>query len=521
MPNIETFTNKVEAPRADSAGSEAYEQLGRHVEASFAQAGNEIGGGINSIGKDIEQHEEIQDSAANSKAGAAAFLALSNRLNQASADAASDPDNADKHFNDFQQTMEDTIGAIGNDATTDTGRSNAERIQNTLRDEFTRQSIGARSAVDGHAVLTSLQQTQNTLTQAVSNNPELLPSVSAFLDQSLKDQLNSHNLRPEESARITAEMGDPAQKNLAGAAFDTMAQRNPQAALDALHGGAFAKYFNADEIKSSENYANAQLKAKETGDKAAVEAQKKADTDKFKADSSQLIGSFIQQDGSMRIPPGAPQQIIKLSLQPGAEPGEIRSLADMTKTVLKDQQKGNIARTDAPTYDSFNKKMLDGNLSDQEIYQARADGQLSDKDTSYFLKGTRTLAADPAQKDAEKQFNTWAQAQKPAFTHSNSLLGGNDPAGAARFNQFYQDAHSRFQQAYQTKGDWQGLLKQGSPGYLGSIAPQYMSNKKGASTPPPPHFTSDADVSAFLAQTKNAGVPFIGPDGKQYYTKGR
>lgn len=521
MPNIETYQNKIEAPRADSAGSEAFEMEGRHIEASYAQAGHDIGGGIQAIGADVEKHEEIQDSASNSKAGAAAFLSLSNQLNDASSKAAADPDSADKHFDGFNQSMEDTIGSIGNDATTDSGRANAERIQNTLRDEFTRQSIGARSAVDGQAVISSLRQTQNTLTQAVSNNPSLLDSTSAYLKQTLQDQLAAHSLRPEESARISAEIGDQAQKALGEAAFTTMAQNNPQAALDALHGGKFANYFNAEDIKVAENYANAQVRAKTENDKAVTEAQKKQDTEEFKTAASQLVGSFVQSDGSLRIPPGGPQQIIKMSLMPGAEPGEIRSLADMTKSVLKDQEKGNVARTDAPTYESFSKKMLDNNLSAQEVYQARADGQLSDKDTGFFLRGMKNLEADPALKDAEKQFNTWAQAQKPAFTHSDNLFGGTDPAGAAKFNQFYQDAHARFQQTYQSKGDWSGLLKQGNPSYLGSIAPQYMTNKKGSGGPPPPHFTSDADVNAFLAKTKNSGVPFIGPDGKQYFTKGR
>lgn len=520
MPNIRTYESDTRAPTADQAGSEAYEIEGRHIEGAYATAGNSIGGGLKQLGGEIQQHDEMQDTSTNSVQGASAFADLSTKLSQASAAAAADPSNAEKHFSDFQQAMEDTIGGIGQDSSTTQGKENAERIQNTLREEFTRQTMGAQSLVQGQVVSNNLVQTKNNIAQAVSNNPTLLSSGIAMLQGTLEDQLKAHNLTPEENTRIRNEYGAPAAKDLGVAAFHTMAQNNPDAAVGALKSGQFAGMFSGAEIDTLTGYANAQSRAQTTAQKAAQEQQKQVDKDQFRQTTSALVGSFIQPDGSLAIPPDAPQQIIKASIMPGAEPGEIRSLADMTKTILADQEKGVKAVTDPETFASFGPKMLNGTLSAQDVYNARNNGMLSDKDTSYFLSGMKNLEADPARKAAEKQFSDWANAQKPAFTKGSGLLGIADPHGTEKFNQFQQAAHAQFDQAYISKGDWQGLLSAKNPSYLGKQASQYMQNVKGASLPAPPRFATDADANAFVAKTKAGGVPFIGPDGKQYYTKG-
>jgi hypothetical protein len=520
MPQIKTYDSDVRAPLASQAGSEAYEIEGRHVESAYAQAGNAIGGGLKTVGEEIQQHQEMQDTSSNSVAGAAAMADLSTKLQQSSAAAAADPANAQKHFQDFQSAMEDTISKIGTDNDTTAGQKNAERIQNTLREEFTRQSMGAQSIVAGQQVKTNLDTMSNTLAQAVSNNPTLLETGIAMLHGSVEDQLKAHNLSPEENARIRNEFTQPAIKGLGIAAFKSMAESNPQGALDQLQKGRFAGMFSGEEIGALTTYANSQAKAQTTAQRAAIEQQKQADEAAFNANASAIVGAYIQPDGSMAIPKNAPQAIVKLSLMPQAKPGEIKSLADMTQTILKDQEKKIKATSDPMTYQSFATKLTSGNLSAQEVYEARTQGLLSDKDTSFYLRGINALRQDPAKKDAEKQFNQWAMSQKSAFTKPSGAFNLPDPHGNEKFNQFYQDAHARFEQTYSTKGDWQSLLNAKNPQYLGQFAKPYMSNVKGA-TAPIPRFTSDDQVRAFLAKTPRAGVQFIGPDGHPYYTKGK
>lgn len=516
--NIKTFTNDVRAPQADSAGSSAFEIEGRHIESAYAQAGNAIGHGIAGVGEAVEQHYEIQDSANVSKQGAQAFAGLSQSLRDTMANG--DMDKADETAANWRDTvLEGALDKIGTDVSTNHGLEMAQRIQGTLREEFTRQSAAAVSAISGQAVLNNLAQTKNGLAQAVSNDPSMLPTALAYLQGVVGDQIKAHaGLSPEDVAQIHREFTGPALKDLSLSAFQTMAERNPEAAKQALADGKFAGAFSGEEIGTMNRYADMQSKAKVEADKAAETEQRRQETEQFNTAASAATASMMRPDGSLVVPKDLPQQIVKMALMPGSNPGQVRAMINMVQTVNKDNAKGVKATTDPQTYGSFGTKMVQGNLSEQEVYEARNDGKLSDKDTSYFLRGIKELNADPAKKSAEQQFNAWANAQKPAFTRASGILGQADPHGMEKWNQFVQAAHSQFENAYSTKGDWQGLLDAKNGNYLGRIAPQYMSNTKGASLPPPPHFTSDAEADKGIAGLKS-GQGFIGPDGQLYYKK--
>lgn len=501
MPKIETFNAGMRAFSPDSMGSSAFEMEGRHTEAAYAQAGGAIGGGMKVLGRDIQEHQEIQDSSAISAAGAKAFADLSQSLSTTMNGA--DPNDADAVGDKWRQQAESVIGNIGADAQTSHGKEMAARAQATLRNEFTKQSLAYQSTLGGQAVQQNLEQTKNGLAQAVSNNPSMLPTALSYLHGTMEDQIKAHSsLNSEEIARIRSEVGNSAAKDLGIAAFQTMAQRNPEAAKAALSGGTFAGMFSGEEIGSLNRYADAQVKAIDSASKAAEAEQRRQDNDAFRTSMAQTIGQFIQPDGSLRVPTDAPQKLVAMSLMPGANPGEIKSAADMIKTI----QKGDRGHTDPSTYQLFSKKLIDGSLQSQDLYQARADGNITDKDVSYFTRGMHNLAADPAKKDAMKQFNQWVLAQKPAFTKPG-LLGVQDPQGAIRFNQFQQEAQGMFEQVYDSKGDWKSMLNAQNPNYLGKLAPNFMQNTKGA-TVAPPHVSSIEEANKL-----KPGTMFIDPNG--------
>lgn len=504
MPNIDTFNAGTRAFQPNSQGSAAFETLGRHTEAEYSRAGQAIGSGINAIENDIQQHLEIQDSSQISAQGAKAFADLSQSLSTTM--SSTNPNDADAAADKWREQAETIIGQVGADAQTTHGREVADRARATLRNEFTRQSMAYQSTLGGEAVRQNLEQTKNGLAQAVSNNPSMLPTAIAYLHGSMEDQITAHkNLSAEQIATIRTQVGNQAAKDLGIAAFQTMAQRNPQAALEALKGGDFAGMFSGEEIGNLSRYADAQVKAADAAGKAAEVEQRRQQADEFRQGMAQLTGEFIRPDGSLAVPPNAPQRLVAMSLMPGANAGTIRSAADMIKTI----NKGQVGHTDSATYQLFSKKLVDGSLDARDIYQALADGNLTDKDASHFLKAQHNLNQDPAKKDAMKQFNQWVNAQKPAFT--TGPFGLKDPAGNARFNQFQQAAEEEFNRTYDNKGDWKAILNANNPNYLGRMAPQYMQNKKG-STVTPPHWTSEEEAAkGYSALPK--GAQYIGPDG--------
>lgn len=510
MPNIKTYESGVAAPRADSAGSEAYEIEGRHIEGAYAEAGQAIGQGITRAGDAVNTHYEIQDSSQISAQGAQAFADLSKSLATTMANA--DPNKADEAADGWRSQMEDAISKVGGDAITKQGQEQALRTQNTLRDEFTRQSMAYQSSLSGTAIINNLQQTKDGLAAAVKLNPSLLPGALTMLNGSMQDQIRAHSfLSADEVSRVQGEFQAKASRDLGLAAFETMAQNNPAAAKAALTSPTFAGIFGGEDINTLSRYADAQAKAQIEAKTAQDNLVNKQNEEAFKQTTSGILGTMIQPNGALLVPRDAPQKIIAASLMPGADAGEIRSMIEMTRTINKDNTAGAKAITDPGTYETFSKRMIDGGLDDKDVYQARADGLLSDKDTSYFLRGQKDLAADPNKKVAEKQFNDWVSAQKPAFTTSG-LLGLKDPVGSQKYNQFMQAAHEKFEQTYSSQGNWQDLLNAKSGDYLGKMAPAYMTNIKGANTSPVPHWTSAADADKGYAALPK-GAQYYGPDG--------
>lgn len=511
--NITQFESKVAAPRADDIGAQAFETEGRHVEASFAQAGNSIGGGIKAVGSDVVNHEEIQDTAAVSKAGAEAFASLSKNLDGTMANA--DPDKIDQAADSWRQNnLETALDGIGSDAVTEKGQAMAERVKNTIRDEFTKQSIAQQSTIAGTQIKSNLEQTANGLAQAVSNDPSLMPGAIQLLKGSLNDAISAHSNLPGTTAAMLRDQTIlPAMKNIGVAAFKTMAERNPDAAKAAMERGDFAGLFDGQEISTLNSYADAQSKAQTVAQRAAAQQQKEQDAMAFRQTSSQIVGSFIQPDGSLKIPPDAPKQMIQASMMPGAEPGTIHSMVDMSRAVLKDQEKGQKAVTDPATYEMFGHKLTSGQLTDKDVYDARTAGLLSDHDTSYFISANGKLNADPARKEADKQFNSFLSTMKPAFTKAG-LLGGKDPQGDQNFFQWSQSVRPQFEAAYQKEGlaGVQKVLNANDPGYLGKNSGSYIANKKGATVAPPVRLDTST-IDAWYANPSNKGKAFIGPDG--------
>lgn len=506
--DIAQYMNRAEAPRATSAGSEAFEIEGRHVEASYGEAGQAIGQGLARAGQAVGEYEEMQDTSAISAQGAKAFADLSDSLRTTMANA--DPNQADVTASKWRdEALQQGLNDIGADANTRKGKEMAERVQNTLREEFTRQSIGAASTLGSVAITENLTQVKNGLAQAVSNNPSLLPTALAYLHGTMQDQLSAHTaLSPQDAARVHSEVVTGGTKDLALAAAETMGQRSPQGLRDALHSGFFAGAFSAEEIGHLENYANMQ-------DKAQIEASKAQETMIDKANKKAYDGAvngiytqMLQPDGSLHVPPDLPQQIVKAALMPGAEPGTSRSMIEMVKAINTENAKGVKITTDPQTDQVFGQKLMDGTLTDRDLYSARASGLLSDKDLQRYRTGIRDLAADPAKKEAEKQFQQFLNNWKPSFTTSG--LFGKDPRGDQNFFTFTQAMRPQFEAAYKN-GTWQQLLTRGNSQFLGNQAPSFM-HQKGSTPDLIPRFTNAADADKFYNDPTKHGQ-FYGPDG--------
>lgn len=152
--NIETYTNTVKAPVADSSGSSAYEQLGRHVEAAYGQAGRAIAGGVVSINQTIDDHETLTETS--KLTNDFASLEMQTAQNLQTAKTSMDPHDTDA-ASSFLDAHEAALAQIGDGLQTDKGRKMYDQLAANYRVGTFNKVLGYQSAASADAVITNFK----------------------------------------------------------------------------------------------------------------------------------------------------------------------------------------------------------------------------------------------------------------------------------------------------------------------------------------------------------------------------
>ena len=147
--NIKTFESNVNAPRADSAGSQAYEIEGRHIESAYSQAGQAVGGAIATVGKQLNEHDTLVETS--DLTNKFAQLEMDTAKNFDAAKTSMDPHdtNTAQNFLDLHQQQ---LSAIGENLTTEKGKEiynklSADYRVNTFNKVLSYQSTAAAEDV--------------------------------------------------------------------------------------------------------------------------------------------------------------------------------------------------------------------------------------------------------------------------------------------------------------------------------------------------------------------------------------
>jgi hypothetical protein len=166
--NIKTLDQNVSAPRADSAGSQAFEMEGRHVEADYATAGNAIGGAIQHGAAEWEQHEALVETS--KITNGFADLEMQTAQNLEKAKTTMDPHDTNT-ASDFVSQHQDALTAIGSDLTTKQGRAMFERMQANYKVSTFNKVIGYQSAAAADEVVTNFKQGFDTRSNLAQQDP--------------------------------------------------------------------------------------------------------------------------------------------------------------------------------------------------------------------------------------------------------------------------------------------------------------------------------------------------------------
>jgi len=503
MARIPTYENKAQLdPGIISMAARRVEVAGDESGAAIQRGLGAVANGVQSVETHVAQNETSKLAADFATAQAQLTAEWNDTVRKADPN---DHELADRFMN---ERVGPTLDKLGDGLLTTQANEMYTKAVAGLKADMFVKATADQSNLAGAAAVANLDKVKNQLSNLVRDDPTSYQGAQVMAKSVIEGLVQAYGLPREKAIALAADVNG----QIAKSAAIGMADRNPDAAKQAIDRGDFSDYIDGTEAKTLSAYADEQSRAQLTAQKSAEAEQKKQNVEAVHAASNQILAGMIQPDGTLKVPVDAPMAAVKLSQMPDADPGEVRSTINMIERVTRDNSEGKNIQTDPHIYEDFSQRMLAPSsdpraLSQREVIAARAAGMMSDRDFSFFTRGIDELHKDPAKRDADRAFNAFLQSQKQAFTQRNFLTGQSDPIGYQKFFQFSQAARAQYEAAY-ASGNWHDVLDARNPAFLGRLAPHYLQNGKGATPDPVAHISGDGDFAKLPH-----GAQFVGPDG--------
>lgn len=389
-----------------------------------------IGQTIANVGTIIDKHQGMADTSALSKDAAEGFDALTRDWNDTVSKA--DPNDTSVAEKWRQEVLEPYLDKFGQDVGSTAGVDFRERAINTLRNHFIEKTLGDQSALSGSAVKTNLEQSVNSYSQAAYNDPSSAETAITLYQGSVETQIQSHTLTGEQAAQVRASTV-VGVKQIALGAVRGMADKNPQAAIQALDSGRFDKYLNGEEKSQAKGYATAQQKAKDADARRVQEDARRDAEEASDKRRNDIMRSYATPDGGLKIPKNAISAILA---DPTMTPADKDALIGITKRLGEPDAVE--MKNDPATYLSlFNRIHLpDGNP--QKIKDADQLNQFLGKGLNYTgLEQLRHELVPGGKETLANELKTrWLTTARNQIVGTNPLLGIRDPKGDELFGNF-------------------------------------------------------------------------------------
>lgn len=482
MPNIPTYDAKTPGidTRPLGRAADAYSSLAR----TRAYTGEYIGNRIAEAGavvQDFFDEREEQKATQEISQGSAASAAMNARLSSSLNDLVNKTDanlvpGAIDGWN--QNTLEPELQRFQDSFETDKGKEYARRVTDSIRQHYFERGTADTATAKGAAVRQNATAMKNNLSAATLNDPTSLNMNLALVDTSMDALIegNARWLSPAQMAALNEERR-VIKAEITKAAGIGMADINPDAAAeDYRRKPQFAEYLGGEEISALERYARVQQNNRRQDAEAAEVARKKAEKEAVNKELVKLEIDSLTEDGRLQVPSGYAERLTKIAMMPGADVGDIRAMKNGMDSIVKDEISGTTRASDPTMYEHLRTKLNNGTLTKPEVYQARADGLLSNTDTSMFSQAAEALSVeDPAGRQNEKLFNEFLEGNKKYITNSNPMQDTNDPNGDRRFMEFSQDTRVRYRAGLAAGKTPEQLLMPRSPDYIARDIGRYQT----------------------------------------------
>lgn len=479
MPNIRQLNAGAGGLQTETGAQNAFSDLARTQAITMSQAGAAIDRGISSVG--VEGQKLVDKYAIQSEIskGSAALAVLNQNLNTQWNGLAKDNDPNDNTIAEkFQNgVLEKSLDDYVNSFETEKGQLWAQTQADNLRQHWYEKTTADTTTRAGIALKQNIDTTIDSLA-ATAGDPHSLDLALGLASDSIDALVQSSpGLSGVDAASATKTLLQDAREKITVAGLTAMAQANPVAFKADLEAGKFNRYTGAMPPgfdKTLSDYVETQIKTQAADDRAAVALKKKENEDNADAAATGLITSAFADDGSLRLPKDYFKTVTnKIAPMPGmiSRPDSVRSLIAFGKTVQDDIAKGIDAKDVPEVYQDFRQRAFlpatdPRHLTLQEVMQARADHQLSDKSFTLYKEAVAPASQDPGKAADAKYFEAFLRGYKPAITNTTDLNPAADVQGDQRFYQFTVDMQDALDAGHVAGKSTAELLNPNSSSYI-------------------------------------------------------
>lgn len=472
MPNIRTFENNVKAPVADQAGSEAYEQLGRHEGESYALAGQAINRGLNEIGQQITDHEDTTETLELSKQFAQLDAQTDQELQQMKTSA--DP-NDPQLYQKYMEQKQNTIDQLGANLDSEGGKRLYAEYANRYAMNTMDKITSWQSQAAAEKGKNDLEDTGTLFANGATADPTTVLSKIADL-QALQTHLDPA-WGPAVVRQQITKVADAGAESVIGKVDGLSAPTTEQIEAtkkflnDPKNGFQNASPGKIEEIN---NRLSEMEKNQGANQRAKIDFDERQGTIAAGQAVARVANSIYNKDGSVN-PAAIPQALSDAAQLQTHYP--MATLADINglRGAIKNAQLGKFMTDDPNTVASLRQGIIDGTVGPQQIMQQNFNENLSNQTTAKLVSDANEYARNAPLKAAMQDFTTFTNAQKPAFVHVDPMgMIGTDPhsvQGAAQWAGVDVKAKQIYENTFTTQGPEaaRALLDPSNKNYLGKL----------------------------------------------------
>ncbi len=409
--------------------------LGAEKGAAMADSGRRIGSAIESAGGVAVKYLEHQDISR----ATPAFAQMTQELTQQWNDTAkkADPNNPNV-ASDFLQSIDGRLNNFkDNGFITEAGNKWAEAHTDALRQHFAEKTVADMATLAGHAAVVNQQQTINSLSATVHEDPSSLDFSLAALKSGTEGMIaSSPNLTGVQASAARSEILQKGAESIVKSAaigYIEKTAKVPPWATDPK----YAPYINGAELKMLEKAAQTQAKVDLLQTKQLETYQRQQNEQKAEKAANDTLSRNVSIDPKTSKPVIAPnyfKEALDIAKMPNAPTGLARTLIDWGESQQNKEAK---VVDDQATRQALTDRLFDPTnpTTRQDLMKAQVDGKLSDHSFTTMERLVTELEQSPLKGPV---WQATAAAAKDALVVNVPGLPGKDVVGTANYSSFMQ-----------------------------------------------------------------------------------